>query len=43
LLSINTISTACQTIIDRPVAVAQNRREPDERLPAVVVIGTLTT
>jgi len=38
----STIPTACQTIIDRPLAVAPNRLEPGERLPAVAVIGTLT-
>ena len=39
----STIPTACQTIIDRPLTVAPNRREPGECLPAVAVIGTLTT
>ena len=39
----STIPTARQTSIDRPLAVAQDRLEPDERLPAVAVIGTLTT
>ena len=39
----STIPTAWQTSIDRPLAVAPNRLEPDKCLPAVAVIGTLTT
>jgi len=39
----STIPTACQTSIDRPLAVAQNLLEPGECLPAVAIIGTLTT
>jgi len=39
----STIPTACQTIIDRPLAVAQDLLEPGERLPTVAIISTLTT
>ena len=37
----STIPTACQTTIDRPLAVAPNRLEPAECLPTVAVTGTL--